>query len=172
MKSFFKALDRFEEILMVFGMLVMVTVNFLNVVSRYLLPQSPFSFTEELTVLLFVWITMFGVACGYKRHSHMGLNLFTDMLPNAGQKAFIVFSTVASTVTLAILFVMGTEMVQGQINYKQIMTALKIPEAVAGLSIPVGCVFIVISVLRTGIRDLLEFEKKNGGKPENGEADE
>jgi len=171
LKNIFKAVDWFEEFFMVLCMLVMVVVNFLNVVSRYLMPQSPFSFTEELTVLLFVWTTMFGIACGYKRHSHMGLNLFTDMLPKTGQKIFILLSTIMSTVTLAVLFVIGTQMVQSQINYKQIMTALKIPEAVGGLAIPVGAVFIVISVLRTGIRDFIDFDKNHGGKPKEGEVE-
>lgn len=167
MKKIFRAIEWFEEIFMVLGMFVMVVVNFLNVVSRYLMPQSPFSFTEELTVLLFVWVTMFGIACGYKRHSHMGLNLFTEMLPSAGQKMFILISTAASVVTLMTLFVVGAKMVQGQVRYSQIMTALKIPEAVAGISIPVGCVFIVISVLRTGIRDYIEFDRRHGVNTES-----
>ena len=153
MKLFLKIFSWLEEAVMVVGMLVMVTLNFLNVVARYLLPQSPFSFTEELTVLIFVWVTMFGIACGYKRHSHTSLSLITDMLPNFLQRIFIILSTLASTVLVVLLAYLGTRMIQNQIKYNQIMTALKIPEAVASAAIPVGAVVILVRVLQVGINN-------------------
>ncbi|MCD8164525.1 MAG: hypothetical protein LUE09_14195 [Synergistaceae bacterium] len=58
MKKIVFLLSKFEEIIMVAGGLLMVFMNFANVVCRYLLPTTPFSYTEELVVLLFVWVSM------------------------------------------------------------------------------------------------------------------
>ena len=69
MKKINKSFDIFEELLLVIIMAVMIIMNFLNVIFRYLLPQSPFSYTEEITLLLFVWATMIGIAAGLKRGS-------------------------------------------------------------------------------------------------------
>ena len=58
MKTINKLFDYFEEFMLFIIMAAMIVMNFLNVVFRFLLPQSPFSYTEELTLLLFVWATM------------------------------------------------------------------------------------------------------------------
>ena len=52
MRKINKLFDFLEEFLLVVILAVMIVMNFLNVVFRYLLPQSPFSYTEELTLLL------------------------------------------------------------------------------------------------------------------------
>ena len=54
MERFWKGFNILEEGVMVVGIAVMVLFNFLNVVFRYLLPQTPFSYTEELVVLIFI----------------------------------------------------------------------------------------------------------------------
>ena len=81
MKFILHLLDYLEEGVMVIGLGIMVVLNFVNVICRYLMPQTPFSYTEELNTLIFVWITVFGIAYGYKRGSHTGLTLITDRLP-------------------------------------------------------------------------------------------
>jgi C4-dicarboxylate transporter DctQ subunit len=47
-------LKRFEEALGAFLLIVMVTIAFLNVLTRYVFRYS-MAFTEELTLYLFVW---------------------------------------------------------------------------------------------------------------------
>ena len=59
MKIIFKVLDILEEGVMILGLIAMVILNFVNVICRFLLPQTPFSYTEELTILIFGWVTMF-----------------------------------------------------------------------------------------------------------------
>ena len=75
MKTINKLFDYFEEFMLFIIMAAMIVMNFLNVLFRFLLPQSPFSYTEELTLLLFVWATMIGIACGLKRGSHTGMSV-------------------------------------------------------------------------------------------------
>lgn len=67
MKIIFKVLDILEEGVMILGLIAMVILNFVNVICRFLLPQTPFSYTEELTILIFGWVTMFGIAYGLQK---------------------------------------------------------------------------------------------------------
>ena len=57
MEKIFKYIDYIEKAGIVAGLTVMVVMNFLNVICRFFLPQTPFSYTEELTNLIFIWIT-------------------------------------------------------------------------------------------------------------------
>ena len=75
MNRFWKGFNLLEEGVMVAGMAVMVLFNFLNVVFRYLLPQTPFSYTEELVVLIFIWVSLFGISYGYRIGAHTVLTV-------------------------------------------------------------------------------------------------
>ena len=68
-KGFLRGLDYIEETIIVLLLAFMCIMNFINVIFRYLFASS-FSFTEELTVMAFVWVTMMGIATGYKRCGH------------------------------------------------------------------------------------------------------
>ena len=98
MKIIFKVLDILEEGVMILGLIAMVILNFVNVICRFLLPQTPFSYTEELTILIFGWVTMFGIAYGYKKCAHTGLTLVTDLLPVNIQKIMTVFATICTLI--------------------------------------------------------------------------
>jgi C4-dicarboxylate transporter DctQ subunit len=162
MKLFGKILDWFEEIIMGVGLFVMVAFNFLNVICRFFLPQTPFSFTEELTLLLFMWVTMLGISCGYKRGAHTGLSLLTDVLPTAMKKICIVLATFGSLVLMGVLFWSGSVMVQNQLKFGNIMPGLKISAAFGGLSIPIGSAIVFFRVIQTGIQKVLELDKQEG----------
>ena len=58
-----KLIDYLEEGLIVAGLLFMTVMNFANVISRYFLHKS-ISYTEEVVVIVFVWVTMLGISAG------------------------------------------------------------------------------------------------------------
>ena len=74
-----KILGHIEEIILVPGFALMLIINFGNVVSRYIL-RSSWAFTEELCVMMFVYITFFGAAVAVKRRQHLGFTLILDKL--------------------------------------------------------------------------------------------
>ncbi len=154
MKPLTRILDWTEEIVLAFGLFAMVVMNFLNVVCRYLLPQTPFSFTEELTLILFVWLTMFGISCGYKRSAHTGLSLITDILPERLKRICLAASTLCSGLLMLVVFWSGVLLVQNQLKYGNIMPGLKISAAWGGLAVPVGAAVIFFRVLQVGAAKL------------------
>lgn len=149
-----KIINCVEESILVVGMCVMVLFNFLNVVCRYLMPQTPFSYTEELVVLIFVWVSMFGISYGYRRGAHTMLTIFTDRIPAYCQPFIVVFSSLASVVLMVLLADTGYGMVMNQIKYGQILPGMQLPMAVVGSAIPFGAALTVLSIIRSGYLEL------------------
>ncbi len=147
MRTLGKMFDCLEEILLVLGIAFMTVMNFVNVVSRYCFTNS-FSFTEELTVMAFVWITMFGVATGFKRYAHLGMSYFTDLFPRRLKAYMSFFYLFCAVLMIAVLIYEGIIMVKGQIALDARTPALGMPTMYQGLAMPVGGVFILIRVIQ------------------------
>lgn len=156
--------DKFEEFIMMLGMIAMVTLNFTNVVFRYLFPQTPFSYTEELTLLIFIWVTMLGIACGYKWISHTGLSIVTDILPRVLKRLVLVFATVCSVGLFVMIFYQGILMVQNQLKFGQILPGMKISAATAGAAIPACSVIVILRALQAGIREIKATYSERGAE--------
>lgn len=156
--------NKFEEFIMMLGMITMVTLNFTNVVFRYLFPQTPFSYTEELTLLIFIWVTMFGIACGYKWVSHTGLTVVTDLLPRMPKKAAVLFATLCSVGLFIMIFYQGVLMVQNQIRFGQILPGMKIPAATAGAAIPVCAVVVILRTIQAGFKEFRAIPAREGAE--------
>ncbi|MDR1885347.1 MAG: TRAP transporter small permease [Synergistaceae bacterium] len=153
MNGIWKAFNVLEEGVMASGMVIMVVLNFLNVICRYLLPQTPFSYTEELVVLIFVWISMFGISYGYRKSSHTVLTLLSDVLPGRFQPAVIVFSAAASALLMCLLAKTGYSMMMNQVKFGQILPGMKLPMYIVGAAIPIGAAVAFVSILRSGCGD-------------------
>lgn len=167
MSKLWKAFNFFEECIMVVGMAVMVFFNFLNVVCRYLLPQTPFSYTEELVVLVFVWISMFGISYGYRIGSHTALTILSDFVPEKYQPAIVIFSAAASAVLMLLLAKTGYGMVLNQIKFGQILPGMRIPVTVVGWAIPVGALVSFVSIVKAGIAEARNIiQREEAGLPQ------
>jgi TRAP-type C4-dicarboxylate transport system permease small subunit len=153
-----KVFDYFEETLIVACIAFMTVMNFVNVVSRYCFSNS-FSFTEEITIMAFVWVSMFGIAAGYKRMSHLGMSYFVEKMPPKMQTPMMWFSMLCSLTLVLIMIVKGVEMVEGQIMLGARTPALQLPLATQGLAIPVGGTFIAIRILTSAWAQHREISK-------------
>lgn len=164
MKYVLFGIDKLEEGLMFLGMLAMILLNFFNVFCRFLLPQTPFSYTEELTVLIFIWVTMFGASCAYKRLAHTSLTLLTDLMPPALKKLAAVFGSLCSAGLALMIAMKGFLMVENQMTHGQIMPGLQIPAATAGLAIPIGAIFILFRSLQGGVITIRQIDQEKEDK--------
>jgi len=144
-----KVFNYLEEALIVAGMAFMTVMNFINVVSRYYFANS-FSFTEELTITTFVWVSMLGIAAGFKRMSHLGMDYFVKKFPREMQIRIVWLSMLCSLAMAVVMIVQGIGMVEGQIMLGAKTPALQMPLAAQGLAIPVGGTFIAIRILTSG----------------------
>ena len=80
---------------------LMALIAFLNVVSRYLLHFS-FSATEEITINLFVWVTVIGSGIAFERGGQLGMVTLYNIFPPRFKRGVILFSAALS----AVLFIL------------------------------------------------------------------
>lgn len=153
-----KIVDKIEELFIVALLVFMTVMNFANVASRYLFSNS-FSFTEEIIIIGFVWISMLGISAGYKKHAHLGMNYITEKMPIGKKKIFSVIATLCSLAFVGMLFIYGIEMVQGQIRMGARTPALNLPTYIQGLAIPIGTGFMIFRIIEAGIRDIIKLDK-------------
>ena len=162
MKVLSTLLARLEEFILVAFMAVM---NFLNVVCRYCFTSS-FSFTEEVTITAFVWVSMVGIAVGYKRLAHLGMSFLVDHMPKKVQPFMALLSMICSVVLILLLYKYGSEMVSNQIRLGSKTPALGMPMYIQGLSIPVGAVFCLIRAVESGVKEFVRLRKVAKGVEE------
>jgi C4-dicarboxylate transporter DctQ subunit len=164
LQKLFNAFDYLEEGLIVLCLAFMTCMNFINVISRYCFTNS-FSFTEELTVTTFVWVSMLGIAAGFRRVSHLGMSYFVELAPKKHQAFMALFSMFCSLIMVFFMIYEGCTMVDNQIMLGAKTAALELPLACQGLAIPVGGLFIAIRALQSGISEFrrISAEAAAGG---------
>ncbi|WP_418703453.1 TRAP transporter small permease [Anaerotignum faecicola] len=158
-------LARLEEFILVALFAFMAVMNFLNVVCRYCFANS-FSFTEEVTITAFVWVSMVGIAVGYKRLAHLGMSFFVDHMPKKVQPFMALLSMICSVVLILLLFQYGSEMVSNQMRLGSKTPALGMPMYIQGLSIPVGAIFCLIRAVESGVKEFVRLRKVAKGAEE------
>lgn len=147
-------LDHFEEIILVPGFVLMLVIAFGNVISRFILHKS-WSFTEELCIMMFVYITFFGAAVATKRKAHLGFTLLLDKtrgIPRIVMNTLIMLGTV---VYLYLMIKYGIRVCQNQLRYKAVTAALRISTAYASASVPIGGACIMIRIIQMYVVDLI-----------------
>ena len=165
MKLLSTLLARLEEFILVALFAFMAVMNFLNVVCRYCFANS-FSFTEEVTITAFVWVSMGGIAVGYKRLAHLGMSFLVDHMPKKVQPFMALLSMICSVVLILLLYKYGSEMVSNQIRLGSKTPALGMPMYIQGLSIPVGAVFCLIRAVESGVKGFVRLRKVAKGVEE------
>lgn len=154
-----KVLDHIEEYIIAAGLLIMTTIAFANVLSRYIFHAS-WSFTEEITTNLFVLCSFLGAAVAAKKGAHLGLSLITDMFPKKFQKYFVLFTLLCAGVFCFILIRYGIDMVVSEYNMGQQTPALGWPQWVFGLSIPIGGIAIFARYAQVAVKAFMEKGEK------------
>ena len=158
-------LARLEEFILVALFAFMAVMNFLNVVCRYCFANS-FSFTEEVTITAFVWVSMVGIAVGYKRLAHLGMSFLADHMPKKVQPFMALLSMICSVVLILLLYKYGSEMVSNQIRLGSKTPALGMPMYIQGLSIPVRGVFCLMRAVESGVKEFVRLRKVAKGVEE------
>ncbi len=158
--------DHMEEIVLVPGFAIMLVINFANVLCRFVLKGKSWAFTEELCVMMFVYITFFGAAVAVKRRQHLGFTLILEKLPAIPRMAMDTVIMLAVVGFLVIMIVYGTRICLNQIASKATTAALRISTAWGNVCIPVGGVFIILRTVQIYLVDMKAHLEALRGKKE------
>lgn len=149
-------LTHFEEIMLFIILSVLVTLAFINVITRYFIKYS-LAFTEEIEVNFFVWLTMFGAALAFKKKAHLGVSFIVKSMPKGAQKFFLVFSTILTVAVFLILFYYSIWHVKNEIDLDVRTMALNIPEWIYIVGVPFGSIIIIIRAIEAAIKTYREL---------------
>ena len=136
----------------------MAAIAFVNVLSRYLFHFS-FAATEEITINLFVWMTVLGSGIAFERGLHLGMVTIYNLFPRKMKKVVIVFSAGLSAVLFLVVNVYMIQAIYDEITlFKATSAALGMPVWIYYLGVPVFSVYVFQGIYKNAINQLSNLE--------------
>lgn len=155
-----RTISKFEEMLSVILFLAMVLVVCWSVICRYLL-KIPFLQGEELARFMMIYVVYIGTSIGVKSKTHIGVEVFVDMLPEKPHHYVKIFTEILSFALFALMFVLSIQMLMHLIKTNQMTTTTQVPTAIVFACIPMGLLMSVVHYL-FNIYTLLTGKKMDG----------
>ena len=126
----------------------MAAIAFANVLSRYLFHFS-FASTEEITINLFVWITVIGSGLAFERGGQLGMVTLYNMFSHRFKKAVILFSAGLSALLFLLVDLFTIQAIYDEVTlFQATSAALGIPVWIYYVGVPVFSVFVFIGIYR------------------------
>ena len=146
--------NRFDELLVgtveIVSALLLIFITVLTlaqVIMRYIF-NNPFTWSEELAIAAFIYLTFLGISVAYARNRHLWVDAFVAALPRT---MAIVVNGLVLALSAGFLILVSILMIKViVVTWKVGITtaALEIPRAFIYLSLPLGCVLFLIQVLK------------------------
>lgn len=144
---------------------IMAIIAFVNVINRYFFHRS-LAFTEEITVNLFVWITIIGIAIAFRRGANLKMtNLFDIFNPSVKRVVLIVSAVLGVVIFCFLIYNSAREIWKNITFYHATSEALGIPTWIYSLGTPVFSVFVIKEIITSTIHEIQTL-----GKPPSSEA--
>lgn len=141
----------FEEKVAVLCMAALVVITLLNVVTRYLTDQS-FAWTEEISIVLMVVMTLAGAAAATARDAHIRIEAFYDSGSAARRRALRLLSAGATALVFALLTALFVRMVADEIRWAETSMGLGVPRWWFTAAAPVLTAAVTLRALVWGWR--------------------
>ena len=125
-------------------LVVLVAVAVATVISRFIV-GSPFMWSEEVQVLCFTWISFLGAGVAFRYGAHVSIEMLVDLIPLNVRRYIELIIALLVSLLLCYVGYLSVVYVNQSILLEKTTTILKIPDYIYCLSVPVGCVFMIIS---------------------------
>ena len=129
----------------IFGMALL---SFVNVVTRYVVIY-PLAFTEELTINMFVWITLLGISMAFRKNAHLAVTVFYDKAPLFWRKCFFFAANMFCIVFFLLLIRLGGIQVLDEMELGATSESLAIPTVVYTGGVPVFSALIIVRIIQS-----------------------
>jgi C4-dicarboxylate transporter DctQ subunit len=150
--------DKIEETVSYVSLAVMTLITFANVIMRQFAGLS-LSFTEEISVNMFVLVTLMGTSIAAKRKEHLSVTVLFERMPFRMQKFCRIFALVLTNIYLILIIFYGIRMVAGELLLNQKTPTMQWPEWIFGSFVVIGAILIFIRHL---LRLVDAFKAKPG----------
>ena len=135
-----RLLTHFEEIVATMALAALLVVMSLQVISRYAF-DSPFSWTDEVSRHLYIYMVFFGASAAIRDRSHVAVSMAVAYLPASAR---LVAALAMNALILAFLGVMiwaGWKLVQRNLDVPTV--TLEIPLAIVYAVVPITAVSMI-----------------------------
>lgn len=163
LKKFLDSVDKVIGGITVFigavALFVMVTISFVNVITRYF-PQLglQLSFAEEVTINMFVWITLAGTSMAFRHGSNLNMTFLYEHFPKPIRKVCYWISVFLTVAFFGLLTYLGAKQVCDEITMGAITEALAIPTWYYTIAVPIFSIMIIIRFL-VAVYDFVSQDK-------------
>ncbi len=148
---------RIDHLIAAALLFAMAFIAFANVISRYLFHFS-FSATEEITINLFVWLTVVGSGIAFERGGQLGMVTLFNVFPKRFQKAAVIFSALLSAALFIIVDIFMIQAIYDEITlFEATSPALGIPVWIYYIGVPVLSVFVFKGIYKNTAAQLNEL---------------
>jgi C4-dicarboxylate transporter DctQ subunit len=155
-----RVLDRLEEILIASLMAAATLITFAAVVHRYLstvpllqdyVTAIDMTWSEELSVYMFIWVAKFGAAYGVRTGIHVGVDVLIKRLPPGSRRWVILFALLSGALFTAIIGTIGAQLVW-DLDPDQGSPDMDAPMWIVYLAIPCGSYLMCFRFLQVAWR--------------------
>lgn len=150
---------RADHIIVALLLFIMAFIAFANVLSRYLFHFS-FASTEEITINLFVWMTVIGTGLAFEKGGQLGMVTLFNHFPAAMKKSLIVFSSLLSALLFIVVdFYMIKAIYYELTIFNATSAGLGIPVWIYYAGVPLFSIFVFTGIYRDNMKKLSELNK-------------
>ena len=129
-------------------LMAMAVIAFVNVLSRYFVNFS-IGATEEITINLFVWMTVVGTGIAFERGAQLGMVTFYNLFPLKMRKSLVVFSALLGAGLFVLVSIYMIQAIYDEITLFQATSAsLGIPVWVYYAGVPLLSTFVFRGIYR------------------------
>lgn len=146
MQQFWKQFDRALSGTIILIVAALAMAGALQVFSRYVL-GSAFSWTEELSRFLLIWLVVIAAAAEVHRGGHICVTMLTDKFSLASRRRLDQASFVLILVFAMVLAVFGYQL--SMRTMAQSATTIPVSIGAVYLALPIGGVLMAINALRS-----------------------
>ena len=138
----------------------MASIAFINVLSRYLFHFS-FAATEEVTINLFVWMTVVGSGIAFERGGQLGMVTLYNVFPRKYKRLVILFSSILSALLFILVDIYMIQAIYDELTlFHATSAALGIPVSIYYVGVPVFSVFVFAGICRDASSKLDGLERE------------
>ena len=140
----------------------MAAIAFINILSRYLFHFS-FAATEEITINLFVWITVIGSGLAFERGGQLGMITLYKIFARKFKKVVIVFSAGLSAALFLLVDIYMVQAIYEELTlFNATSAALGIPVWIYYVGVPVFSIFVFAGIYRDAFAKLDDLKTEGG----------
>ena len=143
-------------------LMTMALIAFVNILSRYFVNFS-IGFTEEITINLFVWMTVVGMGIAFERGAQLGMVTFFNMFPLKMKKVLVIFSALLGAGLFVLVCRYMIQAICDEISlFHATSASLGIPVWLYYAGVPLLSVFVFRGIYRGARMRLQELGKDAG----------